>query len=108
MSIDPLGVVLYLASVIGLARVVRRLPGRAALQLWLEFTWAHGKPLSCWTCLCFWCSLALLALFGVPSLEATALLTLAGSGVGGLLLDRYDPILPERLPNLEPPEIEDA
>lgn len=91
---------------LGFAMATRSLPGRALLQGWLESTWTHGKPLSCWFCLIFWG--ALLGSFLLPwgNLRENAFVALGAAGLAGPIMNRLNPILPEAgIPELE---LEDA
>ena len=92
---------LVTAAAIGLARITRVLPLRAAIQARLERSWTGGKPLNCWTCLVFWCALLVVVLAGKSGIVDNALVVLGSTGVGASLLTWLDPITPEFLPPVE-------
>jgi len=92
----------------GVAQLVRSLPGVDRAQGWLEGTWTHGKPLSCWVCLVGWCSLPFAVLSwaaqGQPmgwELLCLPMAWLGAIGAGGAVLQLVKPIVPVR--NAPPP-----
>lgn len=89
------------ASAMGAALLLRALPWTTRLQGWLETTWTHGKPLSCWVCLVGWCSLACAVLSWAAQGRSgwqdvvVYLLAWTGSvGLGSAALSRLAPIVP--------------
>ena len=94
MPIDFLAgiVVLSLASV-GLAKIIRSFPGADLVEARLVGTWTGGKPLNCWTCLCFWSSLFLGAL-SIPEPLSLGIAVLGATGLGSTVLTRLEPPVP--------------
>lgn len=85
---------------IGFGQVVLTLPFYGSLLRWLSGTWTHGKPLSCWTCLCFWGALA----GTLPVWHSTwedALAVVAATGLASMIMEKVKPMMPANLPPVE-------
>lgn len=98
----------------GLALLIRTLPGVHRAQAYLEGTWTKGKPLDCWTCLVGWSGLLLLGVCLVlqpawlPPPQDGLLLVLVwfgSTGIGATALGASLPILPA---SVKPPIIEET
>jgi len=99
-----LHLLLLSAVALGFARLARALPGVHRAQTWLEGTWTHGKPLTCWTCLTGWGAFLGVLLRPPGGLPDAILLWLGATGLAATLLRRWDPILPAMV-TLEPPPL---
>mgnify|MGYP001604202610 CR=1 FL=1 len=85
---------------IGFGQIVMSLPFYRIVLYWLEQTWTRGKPLSCWTCLCFWGALA----GSLPVWHSTwqdALAVVAATGLASTIMEKVKPMMPTNLPEID-------
>lgn len=97
---------LTIAFALGFAQIIRALPGARAIQAWLEGTWTHGKPLSCWLCLSFWGALLCAFLQPGGSVLEDCIRVVGAAGIAALVGTKLDPIVPAA--HLPPLEMSDA
>lgn len=85
---------------IGFGQIVIAMPFYRPLLRWLEGTWTRGKPLSCWTCLCFWGALAGSLLVWHSTLD-DVLAVVAATGLASVFMEWIKPMAANNLPEID-------